>query len=141
MSTEPYKRPIPNPDVESQEFWEGCKRHELIIKRCKDCGYYIHFPKSRCPKCLGTNVAGAKVSGRGTIYTYTIVHAEGTPGFKVPYPVVLVSLEEQEDVRIMSNLEDCQVDQVKIGMPVEVFFRDATPEASIPLFRPRSGKK
>ncbi|MBI2166441.1 MAG: OB-fold domain-containing protein [Chloroflexi bacterium] len=142
MTTEQYKRPVPVPDEVSTPFWEGCKKHELLIIRCSDCGYYIHWPKQRCPQCWSTNVAPAKVSGRGTVYSYTIYQVEGPPGFKPPYSVVLVSLEEQEDVRICSNLEDCPLDQIKIGMPVEVFFRDVPEEdVSIPLFRPRKGTK
>lgn len=136
---EEYKRPIPIPDAASAAYWEGAKRHELTLKHCNDCGYYIHYPKTRCPKCWSTNVGDAAVSGRGTIYTLAIHHVPSGPGFETPYPVALVSLEEQEDVRIMANIVECPLEEIKVGMPVEVVFHDVTDEITIPLFRPRKG--
>ena len=136
MVTE-YRRPVPEPDEDTTDFWDGCKRNELILKHCEDCGYYIHPPKQRCPKCLSTNVDNTQVSGRATVYSYTIVHTETAPGFTPPYNVALVALEEQEDIRLMTNIVDCTQDQLKIGLPVEVLFQDATEDVSIPLFRPR----
>ena len=131
-----YIRPLPIPDEDSQAYWDGARRHELTIIRCQDCGNYIHYPKARCPKCLSTNVAPSVVSGRGRIYSFSIVHAKLAPGFDPPFPVVLVELEEQKDVRIVSNLVDCPLDEIEIGMPVEAVFEDVTPETTLPLFRP-----
>jgi uncharacterized OB-fold protein len=134
-----YQRPIPIQDVDSEAFWEGCKKHELVIKRCKNCGYYIHYPKPRCPQCQSTDVENATVSGRGTVYSYTMVHTSVSPGFETPYAVALVSLEEQDDVRLMTNIVECPVEEIKIGLPVEVAFQDVLPDVTIPLFRPRKG--
>ena len=136
-----YQRPIPIPDVDSEAFWEGCKAHELVIKRCKNCGYYIHYPKPRCPRCWSTEVENTNVSGRGTVYSYTIVHASVAPGFEPPFPVALVSLEEQEDVRLMTNIVECPQEDIRIGMPVEVTFQDVLPNVTIPLFKPRVENK
>lgn len=137
-----YRRPLPIPDEDSRDFWEGCKRHELIMKRCNDCGYYIHLPKQRCPKCWSTNVGNAKVSGKGTVYTVTLVSVETTPGFKPPFNVSLIELDEQPGLRIMSNVVGIPDEDVAIGLPVEVTFEDVVldgvHEASIPLFRPTS---
>jgi uncharacterized OB-fold protein len=136
---EEYKRPIPIPDPASAAYWEGAKRHELTLKHCNDCGFYIHYPKTRCPKCWSTNVGDAVVSGRGTIYTLTVHHVPSGPGFETPYPVALVSLEEQESVHIMANIVESPLEEIKVGMPVEVVFHDVTDEITIPLFRPRKG--
>ena len=132
-----YRRPVPLPDIDSKAFWEGAARHELIIKRCADCSYYIHYPKPRCPLCLSTNVENAKVSGRGTVYSYTIMHTTVAPGFETPYIVALVSLEEQDDVRLMTNVVECTLEEMEIGMLVEVRFQDVLPDVTLPLFRPR----
>ena len=91
----PYQRPLPVPDEETANFWEGARRHELVIPRCGDCGFYIHYPKQRCPHCHSENVSGAVVSGRGTVYSFSIVHVRLAPGFDPPYPVALVEIEEQ----------------------------------------------
>ena len=131
-----YKRPLPLPDEETADYWEGARRHQLIIRRCQDCQYYIHYPKARCPRCRSANVSGSPVSGRGRIYSYSIVHVALAPGFDPPYAVVLVELDEQSDVRILTNLVDCPLDEVRIGMPVEVVYHDVTPETTLPQFRP-----
>ncbi len=136
-----YEGPIPIPDDDSRDFWEGCKRHELIFKRCDDCGFYIHLPKSRCPECWSTKVGSVQVSGKGTVYTVTIVNMPTAPGFQPPYNVSLVELDEQPGLRVMTNIVDCPEDQVVIGLRVEVTFRDIMTadgelEASLPLFRP-----
>ena len=139
-----YEGPIPIPDDDSRDFWEGCKRHELIFKRCDDCGFYIHLPKSRCPECWSTNVGTARVSGKGTVYTVTIVSIPTAPGFDPPYNVSLVELDEQPGLRVMTNVVDCPEEELEIGLRVEVTFRDIIAdgklEASLPLFRPMTGE-
>lgn len=141
---EEYRRPIPVPDEDSKDFWEGCKRHELIIKHCNDCGHYIHLPKQRCPKCWSTNVGNAKMSGRGTINSTTVSYVPGPPGFTPPFLTALVDLEEAPYVRLLTTIVGYPIDDVKIGMPVEVVFDDVMidgeHEASIPAFRPLKGK-
>ena len=136
-----YIKPIPTPNEDTAAFWEACKRHELTFKRCDDCGFYIHLPKPRCPECWSTNVSDAKVSGKGTIYTFTIVHVNTAPGFEPPYNVALVDLDEQVGLRIMTNIIDCANDDLVIGMPVEVAFHDVQLEdgelvTALPMFRP-----
>jgi uncharacterized OB-fold protein len=130
-------KPLPQPDEMTQFYWEAARRHELHILRCQNCGTYIHYPKPICWNCLSDNLKPERVSGRGTIYTYTIVHQAAVPGFDVPHAVVLVDLEEQPGVRICANLLDCPLDEIRIGMPVEVVFEDLSDEISLPQFRPR----
>jgi len=130
-----YNKPLPQITLETKEFWEGCKRHELLIQRCKDCGTYRHYPRPMCPNCGSWHVEWAKVSGKGKVYTYIVAHRPFHPAFfsDVPYAVVIVELEE--GVRIVSNVVDCRPDDIYIGMPVEVVFDDVTDEVTIPRFR------
>jgi uncharacterized OB-fold protein len=83
----------------------------------------------------------APVSGKGTIYSYSIMHQVGNPGFEkeLPYAVVIVELAEQKGLYTVSNLRDCPIGQIRIGMPVEVLFEDVTPEVTLPQFRPAKG--
>jgi len=80
----------------------------------------------------------AKVSGRGKVYSWFVVHYATHPDFvdEVPYAVVLVELDEQANVRIPSNMVDCKIEDIRAGMPVEVVFEDVTGEISLPKFRP-----
>lgn len=129
-------RPFPILDEDNRDFWEGARRHELIIKRCADCGYYIHYPKPFCPKCWSGNIRPARVSGRGAVFTYCVVRQQIMPGIPAPYIVALVEIEEQRGVRLTANLLDCQPEQVYIGMPVEVTFQEIDEELALPQFRP-----
>jgi uncharacterized OB-fold protein len=130
-------RPLPLPDDETRFFWDGCREHKLMILRCEDCGTYIHLPKPACRTCGGSNLSPSQVSGRGVVHTYTVVH-NPLPGFTPPFGVVLVELEEQKGLRLVTNLVDVAPDQIEIGTPVEVVFEKQDDEITIPLFRRRS---
>ncbi len=133
-----YKKPLPTPDIETKEYWEGCRRHELLMQKCKDCGTYSFPPMPMCNVCHSMSREWVKVSGRGKIYSWFVVHHATHPDFvdDVPYAVVLVELGEQADLRIPSNMVDCLIEDIKAGMPVEVVFDDVTDEISLPKFRP-----
>ena len=130
-----YNKPLPRITSLTKEFWEGCKRHELLIQRCKDCGTYHHYPRSMCPDCGSWNAEWAKVSGRGKVYTYIVAVQPFHPAFSgdVPYAVAIVELEE--GVRMVSNIMDCGPDDIYIGMPVEVVYDDVAEEVTLPKFK------
>ncbi len=129
-----FPHPIPGPDLDSEPFWEGTKQHKLLIQKCGDCGELRHPPQPACPSCHSLNSEWQEASGKGTVYSYVIQQHPTHPFFRnVPYNVVLVELEE--GTRFVSNLVDVEPDQIEIGMPVEVFFDDVDPEATLPKFR------
>lgn len=131
-----YKKPIPKPTPWSKPFWDGCKRHELLIQKCADCSVRVFYPKLFCPECLSSDLEWVKASGKGRIYTYTTIHSyQPTPFTEdVPYIVAVVQLEE--GVRMMSNLIECPPDKARCDMEVEVVFEDVTDEITLPKFRP-----
>jgi uncharacterized protein len=127
----------------NRHFWTGGEEGELRFLRCQDDGTYIHPPSPRCPKCLGKNVEPEDVSGRATVHTYSINHQQWMPGPELPYVVAIVEIVEQEGVRLTTNIVNCPVDDVRIGMPVRATFEehgDPNDEAAervwIPLFEP-----
>lgn len=131
-----YRKPLPKVDPETRPFWEGCKRHELVIQRCLDCGTVRFYPRAHCIACLSDKAEWVHCSGRGKIYSYTVVHQNRDPRFAadVPYNVVLVNLDE--GVRMMSTIVGCPNDRLQVGMKVEVVFDDVTEEITLPKFRP-----
>lgn len=129
-------RPLPLPDPETAFFWEGAQKGELLVLRCATCDHWIHYPKPSCPSCGSNDVHPMPVTGRGTIHTYTVTHA-AVPGFDPPFAVVLVELEEQKGLRLVSNLVDVALEDIKIGMPVEVTFVKVG-DTTLPLFKKRS---
>jgi hypothetical protein len=130
-------RPVPLPDEDSRPFWEGCKRGELLMQRCADCGRPRFHPRPLCPKCRSTASEWAPVSGRGTIASRVVVHPPVLPAFadRVPYAVVLVELEEDPTLRLVGNVLDAAPEEVRIGRPVVVAFEVLTEEITLPQWR------
>ncbi len=127
----PY--PVPNPD--NAPFWDACARGELRLQRCQQCGAWRHHPRPMCPQCGSTASEWARASGRGVVHTFTIVHGPTLPAFqeRLPYNIVAVALDE--GVYMVSNLVDCPVEAIRIGMPVEVVFEPLTDTIALPKFR------
>jgi uncharacterized protein len=125
--------PIPQITDENGAFWTGGRDGELLIIRCTSCGYWIHPPAPRCPQCLSDAVEPQAVSGRGTVYSYTINRQAWVPGLEVPFVIAMVELDEQPGLRLMTNIVNCPPEEVEIGMPVEVAFVERG-EAFIPVF-------
>ena len=134
-----YKKPLPRVDEESKGFWEACQRHELYVQRCRGCGAFRHYPRAVCPTCLSSDTDWVLSSGRGTVYTYTVTYQNLAPGFREELPYVMAYVELDEGVRLLSNIVGCAPDALRIGMPVEVVFEDATAEITLAKFRPRPG--
>lgn len=129
-------KPLPDITPESRPYWEGCHRHELLLQRCGACGALQHYPRGVCATCWSADLEWQRSSGRGTVWTFTVVHRSQAPGFKDALPYVLAYVELEEGVQMLTNLVECDPARVTIGMPVEVRFEDVTREVSIPHFRP-----
>lgn len=130
-------KPLPAIDDLSRPFWAAAKRHQLVLQRCKDCDYFNHPPRSACDACQSQQLDFKPMSGRGTVYSFTVMHQPNIAGFEdeIPYLNILVELEEQPKLFMVSNLSMVDLDTVKIGARVEVFFEDVDAEVSLPRFR------
>ena len=131
-----YKKPLPIPTEESQTFWEGCKRHELLIQRCKQCHTLIHYPRTSCPTDNSNEFDWVRASGKGNVYSYIVSHRAFHPGFADDVPYIAAIIELSEGVRMISNVIGIGPDEIEVGMPVEVVFEEATPDFVLPKFRP-----
>jgi uncharacterized protein len=132
-------RMLPTLDDHNRAFWTGGADGQLHIAFCAQCGVWVGPPAADCPDCDGV-LQPRPVSGRGTVFTYTVNHQPFNPAVAVPYVIAIVELEEQADLRIATNIVDCEPDSVHIGLPVEVRFeRQAVGDDSVyvPVFAPR----
>jgi len=134
--SEKYEKLLPRIDEMSRPYWEGAKRHELLLQKCQECGHYRYPPGETCPSCLSDKLEWVKVSGRGSVYTWTVFHQAYHPAYKDDIPYAVVAVELEEGPRIITNLVNCRIEDIKMGMPVEVVFDDVTEEVSLPKFRP-----
>lgn len=137
-----YEKPLSIPHLDTKEFWEGCKRHKLLVQQCKECGTYRFPPRPMCHACTSTNMEWIKVSGKGIVHSWVMVRDSAYrpvhPGFAKdrPYPILLIELPDAGGVHMISNIVDCSPENIKIDMPVEVVFDDVTDEITLPKFRP-----
>jgi uncharacterized OB-fold protein len=134
-------RILPKLHEHNRAFWTGGADGRLMVDRCTQCGLWVSPPAADCPDCGGGVVASA-VSGLGTVFTYTINYQPFNPTVPVPYVIAIIQLDEQDDLRIASNIVDCEPDSVDVGMPVEVRFeRHDVDDDSVfvPVFAPRAG--
>jgi uncharacterized OB-fold protein len=130
-------RPVPEVTPYLAPFFAAAREERLVVQRCDGCGA-LRFPaREICSVCLSTEASWTPVSGRGEIFSFNVMHQIYHPGFAaaVPYAVVVVKLEEGP--KMTSNLVDCPLDRITVGMPVEVVFERLSPEVTLPKFRPR----
>jgi uncharacterized protein len=129
-----YVKPLPKPSATSRPFWDAAKRHELTLQRCGGCHAFIYYPRDRCPHCLSDQLQWQPVSGRGKVYSYTVVRHASTRSFS-DKPYVLAIVELDEGPRMTTNIE-APPEAVKVGMPVTVCFDDVTPDRTLVKFKP-----
>jgi uncharacterized OB-fold protein len=130
------EKPLPRPSEDSAPYWEAAHRGELRMQQCVDCGH-IRFPPSLlCPRCLSEKAEWARLSGRGTVFSWIVVHQSQYPAFNTdtPYNVAIVELDEGP--RLHTNLVECSNEQIHIGMRVEVVFDRVNDQVTLPKFRP-----
>ena len=136
MAETTYKKPIPRLDEETRGYWEACRRHELVLQRCGQCRTLRYYPRAVFPECLSSEVRWEKMSGRGTVYTFTVTYQNQAPGFRDELPYVLAYVTLDEGPQMLTNVVGCKPDEVRIGMPVEVTFEEVNEEIAIPRFKP-----
>jgi len=136
-----YAKALPKATPETQEFWDGLKRHELRIQKCQDCNEFYFFPRPFCPKagCRSSNVEWETVSGKGKLHTYVISHRGFGPWAEdAPYVIAVVELDEGP--RLMTNIINVEPEpeNLKPDMAVEIVYADVTDEVTLPHFQPAS---
>ena len=130
------RRPLPQPDMDSRPYWDAAKRRKLALPQCRQCGRIAFPPRPRCPECLSQDLAWTELGGRGVVHSFCVMHDDFIQGFQPPYLIAHVELDEQPGLRLTSNILDCPIDRVRIGMAVEVVFEDAGKDITLPQFRP-----
>lgn len=128
------EKPVPEPDEVSRFYWEAAREGRLVVQRCSSCRRYLFPPSVACPRCLTDTLVPTPVSGRGRVHAFTVARQAFDPSFDVPYVLALVELEEDPEVRILTNLVESDPGAVRGGAPVQVVF-EARGTTALPQFR------
>ncbi|MGE9809463.1 thiolase C-terminal domain-containing protein [Janibacter sp. G1551] len=128
-------RPLPQPSLSTREYWTSGEDGTLRVSQCGDCGQRMMPPLPICSSCRGRDISMQGVSGRGTVAAFSINAQAWLPSFPPPYVVAIIALDEDDSVRITTNVVNCDVTDVHIGQRVRVLFEQAD-DVWIPLFEP-----
>ncbi len=128
-------RPLPQPTLASAEYWAAGADGVLHVRRCADCLAYTHPPLPRCRVCGGRRLSLSPVSGRAVVAGFTVNHQQWLADFPPPYVIAVLALEEDDGVRLTTNIVNCPAEDVSIGMAVRVVFEPAG-DVYLPLFEP-----
>jgi uncharacterized protein len=131
MATPSQDRPLAAAivDPSTEPFWRATAKGSLLIKRCMSCGQAHWYPRHLCPYCLG-ETEWISSAGRGTIYSVSVTRRVGP----MPYAIAYVALDE--GVTMLTNIVDCDLDELRIGQRVELVFKVAEGGSAIPMFKP-----
>lgn len=132
---EPYLKPLPEPSIDSQPYWDGLKERRILLQKCADCGAIRHYPRPMCGECHSMDVDWVEASGRGVVYSWTVAHHPFHIGFRGETPYILVTVDLEEGVRIQSQLLDARAEDLRLGLPVRVVFGPAADDVVLPYFR------
>ena len=119
---------------DSAVFWDAAAEHRLVAQRCAGCGVLRHPPRPMCPHCRSLEFEVAELSGRGTLYSYALLHHPQHPAFDYPVLAALVDLDE--GIRLVSNLVEIDTADIEIGMRLEVTFVATAEDRAVPVLRP-----
>lgn len=113
-------------NAETAPFWNAAAQGKLLIKRCESCSSHHYYPRAHCPHCGSGETEWVESSGKGSIYTFTVLRLGGGT---VPAYVTL-----DEGISIFTNIVDCEPDDLAIGKRVNVVFRDGKDDVTLPMF-------
>ena len=123
---------VPDVDAFTRPYWDAAARGRLLVRRCAACGRAHHYPREFCPFCWSDDVTWEPASGRATLYTWSVVHRNDLPPFDGRTPYVAAVVDLAEGPRMMTEVVGCGPSRLRVGMALEVAFREG-----VPVFRPR----
>jgi hypothetical protein len=131
-----YAKPLPAASEITQPFWDGLRAGELRIQRCLECSRHVFYPRTVCQHCLSDRLEWVTASGRGTLYSFTVVRRAMNPAFQADVPYVYAIVELEEGPRVTTNVVNCELDALRVDMPVKAVYDKVTPEAALLKFEP-----
>ena len=129
MQSQERKIQAPQPNLETKAFWDAAAEGKLMIGKCTACRATCYYPRAMCPVCFSDKTELQQASGKGTIYTYSVMRRA-----PIPYAIAYVTLAEGPTM--MTNIVDCDLDKIRIGQAVRLVFKPSDGGPPVPMFTP-----
>ncbi len=129
-------RPVPIPDPLTEPYWHAAAAGKLVLPRCDACGRSHFYPRPACPHCGSERIAWAQASGRGTVYSFSVVHRAPSAAFADAVPYVVAVVATEEGPHLLSRIVEIEPAQVRIGLKVQVRFDELEDGVALPVFAP-----
>lgn len=114
---------------ELKAYWDATAAGRFVLPECTACGQVYWYPRAACPACGSKDIAWREASGRGSIYSYSVLR-------RASEPYVLAYIELEEGPRMLSNIVHCDIDTLFIGQQVKVIFEATSTGLHVPMFMP-----
>jgi len=131
-------KPLPEIDDTSRPFWDAVQNEQLHLQHCGACDSWIFYPSRWCTACYSQDLTWRAASGTGAVWSFSVIHQAPYAAFEVDVPYILATIRLSEGVQMMTNLINCDIDQVTVGMAVQFTTETRTDGFKVPLFEPTS---
>ena len=139
MLVSELKKALPRISPDAAPFWDALRERRLVLPYCRDCGAPHLPPGPVCPTCFSDRLDWRAASGRGRISTWTVVHKAWFPAFAADVPYNVVQVELDEGPRLTTTVVGLTIDQLAVGLAVEIDFDEVREGVTLPRFRPLEG--
>lgn len=120
----------------SQPFWEATREGRFLLQWCAACDAPVYYPRYHCPACLGDDLHWREADGRGSVYTFNVMHSPASPLMADRVPYVLALIDLVEGARVLSNIVNCAPSDVRVGMAVKLTWEDLSDGRRLAVFEP-----
>ncbi len=130
----PYDKLVPDPAADTKPFWDALHAGQFQLQRCADCKKIRHYPRPVCDACWSMKAEWVVASGCGTVHSWTITHHAFHEGFKADLPLMLLTVDLAEGVRMQAQGRGIDEGELKVGFPVKVGFARMKDDLTLPIF-------
>jgi uncharacterized OB-fold protein len=130
--------PLPEPTLESAPYWDALREHRLVFQQCGQCNHVRHYPRPVCPQCFSMDVTWKAATGNGTVHSWTVCHHAFHPGFKRQLPYIVLTVDMEEGVRMVGQVDNIPESALCLGLPVQVTYADVNDNITLPVFQART---
>jgi len=131
-------RPVPHPDLVTAPYWQRVNEGVFALPCCEACGRYHFYPRGNCPHCGSPRIAWSPASGRGEVYSFSVVHRAPGPAFKDEVPYVLAIVATAEGPHLLTRITGVAPAEMRVGIKVRVKIEKSAEGAALPVFEPEA---